>query len=106
MLHKQTRKDLATRDVSICPQGCQMVYFQTKNPNLGKFWRVFQWNVLVYFKSVHSFAVYYGHLVYFLVIWYIFPVLVCCCNKNLATLLSTLLSFANRGQTQGRKQGV
>jgi hypothetical protein len=19
-------------------QGCQMVYFQTKNPNLGKFW--------------------------------------------------------------------
>jgi hypothetical protein len=20
-------------------QGCQMVYFQTKNPNLGKFWR-------------------------------------------------------------------
>jgi hypothetical protein len=21
-------------------QGCQMVYFQTKNSNLGKFWRV------------------------------------------------------------------
>jgi hypothetical protein len=21
-------------------QGCQMEYFQTKNPNLGKFWRV------------------------------------------------------------------
>jgi hypothetical protein len=21
-------------------QGCQMVCFQTKNPNLGKFWRV------------------------------------------------------------------
>jgi hypothetical protein len=20
-------------------QGCQMVYFRTKNPNLGKFWR-------------------------------------------------------------------
>jgi hypothetical protein len=20
-------------------KGCQMVYFQTKNPNLGKFWR-------------------------------------------------------------------
>jgi hypothetical protein len=26
------------------------------------------------------------HLVYFLVIWYIFPVLVCCTKKNLATL--------------------
>jgi hypothetical protein len=24
-------------------QGCQMVYFQTKNPNLGKIWRVFEW---------------------------------------------------------------
>jgi hypothetical protein len=24
-------------------QGCQMVCFQTKNPNLGKFWRVLQW---------------------------------------------------------------
>jgi hypothetical protein len=22
-----------------CVQGCQMVCFQTKNPNLGKFWR-------------------------------------------------------------------
>jgi hypothetical protein len=24
-------------------QGCQMVYFQTKNPNLGKFWRSLVW---------------------------------------------------------------
>jgi hypothetical protein len=24
---------------SAVEQGCQMVYFQTKNPNLGKFWR-------------------------------------------------------------------
>jgi hypothetical protein len=23
----------------LCRQGCQMVSFQTKNPNLGKFWR-------------------------------------------------------------------
>jgi DNA-binding LacI/PurR family transcriptional regulator len=23
-------------------QGCQMVYFQTKNPNLGKYWRALQ----------------------------------------------------------------
>jgi hypothetical protein len=23
-------------------QGCQMVYFQTKNPNLGTFWSVLQ----------------------------------------------------------------
>jgi hypothetical protein len=28
-------------------QGCQMVYFQTKNPNLGKFWRALIWKMLV-----------------------------------------------------------
>jgi hypothetical protein len=34
-----------------------MVYFQTKNPNLGKFWRFLLWKMLVY-------------LVYFVTIWY------------------------------------
>jgi hypothetical protein len=28
-------------------QGCQMAYFQTKNPDFGKFWRVLQWKMLV-----------------------------------------------------------
>jgi hypothetical protein len=53
-----------------------MVYFQTKNPSLGKF---------------------YGQMVYFMVIWHIrwsfgifFPVLVCCTEKNLATLPQTV----------------
>jgi hypothetical protein len=27
-------------------QGCQMVYFQTKNPNLGKFCRGKSWYIL------------------------------------------------------------
>jgi hypothetical protein len=26
-----------------------------------------------------------GHLVHFMAVWYIFPVLVCCIKKNLAT---------------------
>jgi hypothetical protein len=39
-----------------------MAYFQTKNPNLGKFWRhLQQWKVLVYFTAVSFF---YGHLLY------------------------------------------
>jgi hypothetical protein len=42
-------------------QGCKMVYFQTKNPNLGNFLRVFQRKMLVFF---------YEHLVYFATIWY------------------------------------
>jgi hypothetical protein len=52
-------------------QGCQMVYFQTKNPNLGIFWRVLQWKMLYILWSFGIFS----------------PVLVCCAKKNLATLI-------------------
>jgi hypothetical protein len=34
-----------------------------------------------------------GHLVYFVIIWYIFPVLVYCTKKNLATLLNMHCMF-------------
>jgi hypothetical protein len=58
-------------------QGCQMVYFQTKNSYLGKFWRFLQWKMLVYFIYIWSilrqFDIFYGQLVYFVVIWYLFP---------------------------------
>jgi hypothetical protein len=54
-----------------------MVCFQTKNPNLGKFWRVLQWKMLVYFMDTWSilrsfvigilltFGIVRGNLVYF-----------------------------------------
>jgi hypothetical protein len=59
-------------------QGCQVVYFQTKNPNLSKFWRALDWKMLVCC---------YVHLVHFVLIWCsFFPVLVTCTKKNLATL--------------------
>jgi hypothetical protein len=35
---------------------------------------------------IWPFVILYGHLVYFMAIWYIFPLLVCCVKKNLATL--------------------
>jgi hypothetical protein len=48
-------------------QGCQIVYFQTKNPNLGKFWSVLQWKMLVNFTAFWSllrpFGIFYAHLV-------------------------------------------
>jgi hypothetical protein len=51
----------------ILDQGCQMVCFQTKNPNLGKFWRVLQSKMLVYFMDtwsiLRSFVIFYRHLV-------------------------------------------
>jgi hypothetical protein len=60
--------------------------FQTKNPNLVKFLRDLQlklasWSILL------PFGIFCGKLVYFMVIWYIFPVLVCCTKTNMATLL-------------------
>jgi hypothetical protein len=50
-----------------------MVYFQTKNPNLGKFWRAFELKMLVYFmifwNILRPFGIFYGHLKYFMAIW-------------------------------------
>jgi hypothetical protein len=51
-------------------QGCQMVYFQTKNLNLCKFGRVLQWRMLVHFMAIRSIL---RTLLYFMTIWYIFP---------------------------------
>jgi hypothetical protein len=34
-------------------QGCQMVYFQTQNPNLGKFFRAVEWNRMVHSIPTH-----------------------------------------------------
>jgi hypothetical protein len=51
-----------------------MVYFQTKNPNMGKFWSVLQWKMCVYFMDILSilrqymllpFGVFCGNLVCF-----------------------------------------
>jgi hypothetical protein len=57
-------------------QVCQMAYFQTKNPNLGIFWRLLQWKMLLYFIDIWSIlqpsGIFHWHLVYFVVIKYIF----------------------------------
>jgi hypothetical protein len=49
-----------------------MVYFQTKNSNLGKFCWACKWKMLEYFMANYyilwPFGIFYGHLV----IWYIF----------------------------------
>jgi hypothetical protein len=42
----------ATKVRSNPNQGCQMVYFQTKNLNLGKFWRAFEYIMLEYFMTI------------------------------------------------------
>jgi hypothetical protein len=44
-----------------------MVCFQTKNPNLGKFWRALEWKMLLYFMTIWNilwpFGIIYGPLV-------------------------------------------
>jgi hypothetical protein len=69
-------------DKSVGTQGCQMVCFQTKNPNLGKFWWALEWKMSVNFTAIWSIFWPLGilcvHLIYFMVVWYIFHVLVCC----------------------------
>jgi hypothetical protein len=42
-------------------QGCQMVYFQPKNPNLGKFWMALEWKMFVYITAIWN--------IYVLPIW-------------------------------------
>jgi hypothetical protein len=74
-----------------------MVCFQTKNSNLCKFSRALDW------KNGYSlcpFGIFYGHLGYFMTIWYIlysfgkfFLVLVSWTNKHLATLYNTLFTY-------------
>jgi hypothetical protein len=50
-------------------------------------------------EDVWQFGLFYGYLVYFMGIWYIFPATVSCTKKNLATLISSVetISTAVRG---------
>jgi hypothetical protein len=53
-------------------QGCQMVSFRTKNPNLGKFWSALDGKMLIYFRAFWNismtFGIFYYHLVFFVFI--------------------------------------
>jgi hypothetical protein len=40
---------IKARTITGLPDG---TYFETKNHNLGKFWSVLQWTILVYFMSI------------------------------------------------------
>jgi hypothetical protein len=86
-------------------QGCKLEYFQTKNHNLGKFWRVLRWKILVYFMAIWSILRLFG---IFLAVCHIlglfgiyFPVLVCCTTKNLATLDSSRVAYSQATNSVG-----
>jgi hypothetical protein len=52
-------------------QGCQMVYFQNKNPNLGNFSSVSQWKMMVYVGILWAFGLFYSHLADLIDTWYV-----------------------------------
>jgi hypothetical protein len=59
-------------------QGCQMAYFQTKNTNMDKFWRVLQSNISVCFMSIgpilRQFGTFCGFYLLFVIFspfWYV-----------------------------------
>jgi hypothetical protein len=78
-----------------------MVYFQTENPNLGTFWRVLAWQMLLYFTIIWNifmailhnlwqFGIVCGHLVYLFPFWYVWT------KKHLAaTVQSGSKPFSN-----------
>jgi hypothetical protein len=65
-----------------------MVSFQTKTPNLRKFWSALDWKMHINFVAMwnilQALGKFYHHLAYFVLIWYIFPRLVSRTKKNLA----------------------
>jgi hypothetical protein len=64
-----------------------MAYFETKKPDLGKFWGILQWKMLVYYTAIwfilRLFGVVCRHSENFKIIfiWFLFLILACCTKK-------------------------
>jgi hypothetical protein len=74
--------------------------FKPKIPLSVNFWRAVDWKMLIYFMAIcyisRTLRISSDHMVHFVFIWYIFPVLVSCTKKNLATLFETILVYFGR----------
>jgi hypothetical protein len=68
-------------------------FFPNQKSKFGKILEGLGWEMLIYFRPIWNilwiFGIFYNHWVHFGFIWYIFPVLVSCTQKNLATLGSS-----------------
>jgi hypothetical protein len=54
-------------------QGCQMVYFHTKNPKFGLILEIPKMKILAYLIVIWSLGIRCVHLLYFTPLWYIVP---------------------------------
>jgi hypothetical protein len=59
-----------------CGRVARWFIFNPKNPNLGKFLRVIDWKLFIYFMAIWNvwmaFWIFYEHMVHLVFIWYIF----------------------------------
>jgi hypothetical protein len=81
----KVRKNFGGKISEVGSAGCQMVCFQTKNTNLGKFLRALDWKMMIYYMAIWNillaFGIFYDHLVgtfcvhlvHFLRFWYHAP---------------------------------
>jgi hypothetical protein len=67
-----------------------------KIPIWVNFWRILQRNIMSIWSILKLFGIFYGFLVNFMVIWYIFSFLVCCIKKNMASLVATIKIFRTK----------
>jgi hypothetical protein len=80
-------------------QGCQTIYFQTKNPSLGKFWSTLHrlenvFYLMVILNILQTLGIFYDHLIHFVVIWYIFSGFGIMYQEKLATHFTGTLQTA------------
>jgi hypothetical protein len=78
-----------------------MAYFLSKNPNLGKFGRVLQWKMLVYYMGIcyilWPFVILCGYLAYIFPFWYVVQ------RKHSATLLGSRCGLAEEWRQNKQK---
>jgi hypothetical protein len=60
--------------------------FPNQTHSFGTFWKAFDW--LIFILTIWFMYLLCGHLLYFVALCYIIPILVNCIKKNLATLIS------------------
>jgi hypothetical protein len=88
---KRNNATLTPDTIFVLNRVARWFVFQPKIPNWENNSRVSDWKMLIYFmdmwNNLWTFGIFHEHSAHCVFIWYIFPVLVSCTKKNLATLV-------------------
>jgi hypothetical protein len=84
-------------------QGCQMVYFQTKNSTLGKFWCVMQRKMLVNFMTI--ILVYYTIIIVYYTIIIVYYTAILYIFRLFSIFVVILVHFSRFGMLYQEKSG-